>query len=127
MGAKRKLGRQEIQKEHTGGVTTLRWATSLHVLTSSGSLPTRQVQMFGGRHSSRCWACSFSFLCPSTIIQSSINCLGLALNLLFNIFNSITFFNSDSPLRVCPIKFNLSVFIVHMSDLSPQISLKTNY
>src|SRR6218665_932901 len=77
MGAKRKLGRQEIQKEHTGGVTTLRWATSLHVLTSSGSLPTRQVQMFGGRHSSRCWACSFSFLCPSTIIHSSIICLGL--------------------------------------------------
>src|SRR6218665_102417 len=50
--------------------------------------------------SSRCWASSLSFLYPSTIIQSSIICLFLPLDLFPNMFPSITVFNSDSPLRV---------------------------
>src|SRR6218665_2278220 len=46
---------------------------------------------------------SFSFLYPSTIIQSSIICLGLPLDLFPSIFPSITVFKSDTPLRVCPL------------------------
>src|SRR6218665_3880581 len=84
--------------------------------SSSGSLPSRQVQM-SGYHSSRCWASSFSLLYPSTIIQSSIICLCLPLDLFPNIFPSIIVFNNDSPLRVCPIHFYCLVSIMRIRGI----------
>src|SRR6218665_791194 len=75
--------------------------------------------------SSRCWASSLSFLYPSTIIQSSIICLGLPVDLFPNMFPSITVFNSDSPLRVCLIHFFCLDFIVHMRDLSSPLVSNT--
>src|SRR6218665_1928552 len=66
-------------------------------------------------------ASSFSFLYPSTIIQSSIICFGLPLDLFPSIFPSITVFNSDSPLRVCSIHFFYLIFIVRTRDLSSPI------
>src|SRR6218665_4102337 len=47
--------------------------------------------------------------------------IGLPLDLFPVIFPSITVFNSDSPLRVCPIHFFCLVFIVRMRDLSSPI------
>src|SRR6218665_1555187 len=46
---------------------------------------------------------------------------GLHLDLFPSIFPSITVFNSDSLLRVCPIHFFCLVFIVRMRDLSSPI------
>jgi len=62
---------------------------------------------------------------PSTIIQSSIICIGLPFDLFPNIFPSITVFNSDSHPRVCPIPFFCLVFIVRMMDLSSPIVSNT--
>src|SRR6218665_2951978 len=71
-------------------------------------------------------ASSFSFLYPSTIIQSSIICFGLPLDLFPNIFPLITIFNSDSLLRVCSIHFFCLVFILRMRDLSSPIVSNTS-
>src|SRR6218665_830689 len=96
---------------------------SLSTTSSSGSLPSRQVQM---SDFSRHWAFSFSFLYPSPIIQSSIICLGLPLDLFPTIFPLIAVFNTDSPLRVCLIRFLCLVSIVHMRDLSSPIVSNTS-
>src|SRR6218665_1967997 len=45
----------------------------------------------------------------------------LSLDLFPSIFPSITVFNSDSPLRACPIHFFCLVFIVRMRDISSPI------
>src|SRR6218665_1755639 len=57
----------------------------------------------------------------ASYIQSSIICLSLPLDLFPSMFSSITVFNSDSPLRLCPIHFFCLVFIVRMRDLSSPI------
>jgi len=67
------------------------------------------------------------FIYHSTIIQSSIICLGLRFDLFPNTFSSITVYNSDSPLRVCPINFFcLDFFIVRMRDISSPIVSNTS-
>src|SRR6218665_1750152 len=73
--------------------------------SSSGFLPSRQVQMFDVATPLVVGFPLSAFLYAPTIIQSSITCLGLHLDLFYNTFPSITFLSRDLPLRVCPIHF----------------------
>src|SRR6218665_3010344 len=63
---------------------------------------------------------SASYILPPSSSPASF-CLGLPLDLFPSIFPSITIFNSDSPLRVCPIHFFCLVFIVRMREISSPI------
>src|SRR6218665_1958643 len=63
---------------------------------------------------------SACYILPPSFSPASF-CLGLPLDLFPSSFSSITVFNSDSPLRVCPIHFFCLVFIVRMRDLSSPI------
>src|SRR6218665_3789894 len=94
----------------------------LYISPSYGSLPTRQVQMFDVAIPLVVGLLrSASYILPPSSIQSRIICLGLPLDLFPSILPSITVFNSDFLLRMCPIHFFWLVFIVRMRALSSPI------
>src|ERR1700733_10865595 len=72
---------------------------------------------FQCRHSCRRPALSFSFLYPSSIIQSSIFIRGLPCVFFPSILPSNTSLRSDSPLIMCPQKLFCSLLIVSIRDL----------
>src|SRR6218665_2971449 len=90
--------------------------------SSSGSLPTRQVQMFDVAIPLfvELVLSAFYILPPSSSPASFV--LVFLLIFFLSFFLRLPFLNnSDSPLRVCPIHFFCLVFIVRMRDLSSPI------
>src|SRR6218665_283330 len=91
--------------------------SSLDILSSSSSLPTRQVQMFDVAIPlvvELVLLASYTCILPPSSSPASF----VLVFLLIFFIASITVFNSDSPLRVCPIHFFCLVFNVRMRDLS---------
>src|SRR6218665_2209564 len=94
--------------------------SSLDILSSSSSLPTRQVQMFDVAIPlvvELVLLASYTCILPPSSSPASF----VLVFLLIFFIASITVFNSDSPLRVCPIHFFCLVFNVRMRDLSSPI------
>src|SRR6218665_2005274 len=95
--------------------------------SSSGSLPSRQVQMYDvATPLVVAMLLSVFYIHPPSSSPASFVLVFLLTNFPV-IFPSITVFNSEFPLRVCPIHFFWRGFCRYTRDLSSPIVSNTSF